>query len=187
MADLFQRLLMMRQLQFKEGEIDLLNQRVSFIPKDALLGITNFIIQRPELVPGFYESIRLTFGSGWAQNVKTSYGFTPKDYIRWLIDISNLSGWGKSELVKYDVDTDAGVFRTYNALVGTSLIGKSNVAVDHVWRALTAGGHSKVLEKDVDWIETKCVAKQDPFCEFIFKPRNIITESEKQTYKSQLP
>ena len=185
--DLFQRLLAMRQLQFKEGEIDLLGQRIVMSPRDTLVGVTEFLTKNPELVPGMYETIRCSFGSGWASAVKKSYGFSTKDYIKWLIDISNIAGWGKSELVKYDIDTDIGVFRTFNPLIGSQFIGKSTVPVDHIWRALTAGGQTRVFDKEMDWIETQCVATGSPFCEFVFKPRKSITLAEREKYPGQLP
>ena len=45
--DLFQRLLAMRQLQFKEGEIDLLGQRIVMSPRDTLVGITEYLVKNP--------------------------------------------------------------------------------------------------------------------------------------------
>lgn len=185
--DLFQRLLAMRQLQFKEGEIDLLGQRIVMSPRDTLVGVTDYLVNNPQSIPTMYEYIRHSFGDGWASAVKKSYGFSSKDYIKWLIDISNIAGWGKSELVKYDVDNDIGVFRTFNPLIGSQFIGKSSKPVDHIWRALTAGGQSRIFDKEMDWVETQCVATGAPFCEFLFKPRKLFSDAEREKYADQLP
>jgi hypothetical protein len=178
---------MLKKLEFHEGEVRLLGQRIVLGPRDAVNAFTKYLIAKPAEVPVIYELIRVSFESGWAEQVKKVYGFQSKDYFRWLIDISNIAGWGKSELVQFDESSLTGTFRTENALVGSSFKGQVSSPVDHIWRGLTAGGLTAVFGQDIDWIETKCIATGQPVCEFIFKPRAHFKGAEDSLVKQQLP
>lgn len=186
--DLFKRLLMMKQIRFVEGEISLFNERVVISPKDTLVAITKFMNKHPEVIPEIYEDIRNSFEKGWALEAKKRYGFKEtRDYFKWLIDLSNIAGWGKSELVSFDSKKIEGKFKTYNSLIGSFYKNKLDSPVDHIWRGLTAGGLTKVFERDIDWFEIKCIAKGDPYCEFIFKTRESFKKESDENIKKQLP
>lgn len=184
---LFNKLLMMRQLNFTEGRINLLNQRVFLGPGFMLKNFTEFMMKHPETIPEIYEYMRLSFDEGWAAPVKKSYGFQPIDFFKWLIDLSNVAGWGKSELVELDEESSSGVFRTSESITAEYLKGTISEPVCHIWRGLTAGGTTSVFEKDIDWLEVKCIAKGDPYCEFIFKPRDAMMKETSSDIKRQLP
>lgn len=185
--DLLNKLLMMRQLRFEEGRISLLGQRVFLGPRDTLIGLTNFLLKHPDTVPEVYEHIRLSFDKGWADTVKQTYGLKSKDYFRWLIDISNIAGWGKSELIKFRDETFSGIFRTSSGLIAETFKGKANSPVCHIWRGLTAGGLTSVFDRDIDWAEDKCLAQGDPYCEFIFEPRELMKKEKNELFIKQLP
>jgi len=187
LMELFNKLLMMRQLKFQLGEIDLLNQRVVLAPGAMLRNFTYFMIKHPETVPEIYELMRLSFDEGWAEPVKKAYGFKSKDFFRWLIDLSNVAGWGTSELVSLDEPTSSGVFRTRNAVVSKYLVKKYSEPVCHIWRGLTAGGTTAVFKKDMDWVEIKCLGKGDDCCEFVFKPRELMRKESNPLFLKQLP
>lgn len=185
--ELFNKLLMMRQLNFQEGRIDLLNQRVFIAPGSMLKNLTEFMLKHPELIPEIYEHMRLSFDQGWAAPVKKTYGFKPKDFFRWLIDLSNVAGWGKSDLIELDDATSSGIFRTNNGIIADFFKGKSDEPVCHIWRGLASGGATALFEKDMDLIEVKCLAKGDLFCEFIFKPRTLMKNEKNLPLIKQLP
>ncbi len=187
MSELLKKLMMMRQLSFSEGEISLLRQRVYIAPLEIIKPITDMMLENPKLIPEIYERIRTTFNKGWADGVREVYGFKPKDYFKWLIDIANIAGWGKSELVTFDEKKYEGTFRTFNALLGKEYKEKTPIPVDHLWRGLTAGGLTQAFAQDIDWLETKCLAMGDPFCEFDFKPRTQFIANQSLQVKLQLP
>lgn len=187
MSDIFKKLLMMKQLNFSEGEITLLRQRVYIAPLEIIKPMTDEMLENRALIPKFYERIRTNFNAGWADGVRKTYGMQPKDYFKWLIDIANLAGWGKSELVALDEKKYEGIFRTFNSVVGSAYKGKTEIPVDHLWRGLTAGGLTQAFKQDIDWVETKCIAKGDAYCEFSFKPRSAFKANPDENTKLQLP
>ena len=184
---LFNKLLMMRQLNFQKGRIELLDQRVFLGPSYMLKNFTTYMTNHPETIPEIYEYMRLSFDEGWAAKVKKAYGFKPIDFFKWLIDLSNVAGWGESELIELNEATASGVFRTSNSVIAEHLKGTSSEPVCHIWRGLTAGGTTSVFERDMDWLEVKCIAKGDPYCEFIFKPREVMLKETNPNIKRQLP
>jgi len=184
---LFKKLMLMRQLRFEEGNITLLNRRMIFFPLELSISFTKFLLDNPNTIPRIYEGVRSEIGDGWASAVKKIYRFKDKNFIETLKDISNLSGWGKSEFVAYDINKLEGIIRSYDQPVGLHFKGKTTVVADHIWRALGAGCGSAIMEEPMDWIETKCIAKGDPFCEMHFKMRKNLTKEEKIKFKAQLP
>jgi len=66
------------------------------------------------------------------------------------------------------------LFRTYNGWDAESYmtaIGESDEPVCHFTRGFFAGaaGALKFKSENVEGVETKCVAKGDPYCEFVVK------------------
>lgn len=183
----FDKLAAIRQVKFSDGEISLLEQRVVITPVEQAIAITELLIEQPELIPKFYEKARIGFSEGFAEKVKKLYGFQPRDFIKWLVDLSILCGWGKNEMTNFNSNTLEGVLKIENSPVGTYFKGKSDKPVDHVWRSLLSAGASRIFQQPTDFIEVKCIAKGDPYCEFIFKPRKLLTEQERKEYKWQLP
>src|SRR3989338_8499402 len=116
--DIFKKLLMMRQLKFEEGKIELLGQRVCITPRDIPVGMTEFILKHDTLIPEIYETIRTSFDKGWSKAVKNTYGFNSKEYFKWLITMSDFGGWGKSNLITLDENNITGTFRIDNSLIG---------------------------------------------------------------------
>jgi predicted hydrocarbon binding protein len=100
-----------------------------------------------------------------------------------LKDLASMGGWGSFEFVKMDFSesTLICVVRDSPFARLSSLRGQK---VCHIIRGLLAGGTSIGFNKDVDCIETKCVADGSNVCEFIIKPKNKF--KEKALVKKQL-
>ena len=187
MMDFFQKLLMMKQIKFEEGDIRLFNQRMVLSPIAMPIAFTKLIISHPDYAPDLYENIRLDIRSNWAISVHDSYKFGRRNYIETMKNIGTLSGWGKHEFIKYSADKLEGIVRTYNPPIGSYFKNKVKEPIDHVFRGLAAGVGSAILKSEMDWVETKCVGKGDPYCEMIFKLRKNFSNEEKIKYNRQLP
>ena len=186
--DFMQKLLLARQIKFEEGKIELMNQRVVITPIEQIISITELLLEQPKLIPKIYEKERLSFSEGYAEAVHKLYGFENLDFTKWLVELSNICGWGGHQLVKFDQKNQEGILRFYNSPIVKQFKGKTKTPIDHIWRGLTAAGATRIFKKDIDFIETKCAAVgESKFCEFIFKPRDALTTEEKKQYNWQIP
>jgi len=178
---------MARQISFKEGEIDLLKQRVVITPNDFFVVLGIKLDKDKELALEMYTGSKEAVTHGFAKELNKHFNFkTGGEFITWLINIAGLSGWGESKLVRLNDSSSEGVLQTKNCPVGTSLKGKVKYPVEHIWRGLLAGGASAVYNKPIDVVETKCVALGDRYCEFVFKPTAKFKEESNNRTKRQI-
>ncbi|MFH1256813.1 MAG: 4-vinyl reductase [Candidatus Diapherotrites archaeon] len=187
MIDLFQKLLMMQQIKFEEGNIRLFGRRMVLSPAEMPIAMTDYMLNHPQAIPEIYEKIRVNIETGWAEAVHDLYKFGRRNYIDTMKDIGTLSGWGNHQFLTYDAEKLEGLVRTPNSPVGEYYKNKVKEPVDHIFRGLAAGVGSAILKKEMDWIETKCIGKGDPYCEMLFKLRENITSEERKKYINQLP
>ena len=185
----FDKIMAVRQASFKDGEITLFNERVAIVPEESIIFITDYLIKNKDKIPEFYDGIRKSVYDGWANNIRKTYNFDkdPRKFVEWLINLGAFVGWGKHELIQFDSANLTGVLRTYNGPIAQHYKGKFNFPVDHFWRALIAGSSSAAFQRDMDWIEINCMSQGKEYCEFLFKPREKLTDEEKKKYSAQIP
>lgn len=185
--DFMQKLILARQIKFEKGYIRLSDQRVVISPVEPLIAITEALLEEERLIPIVYEKIRKSFSKGFAESVGKLYGLKGLDLTKWLADISNLGGWGKTTLVTFDNKAHNGILRVEDSPFVAYFKGKTNEPVDHIWRGIAAAGATRIFEEDIDFIETKCAISNSKVCEFLYKPRKALTKEEKEKYGWQLP
>lgn len=186
MGNIFTKLLMARQIKFEEGEIDLMKQRVVIVPNDFLIELSFESDKSIDGIKQLYQSAKRGVKEGFAKELNKSFGLKGAEFIKWLIDISGLSGWGNHDLIRIDPEKKIGILKTMNAPVAMKLKGRVNNPTESIWRGLLAGGASAVFNEDIDFVETKCFALGDPYCEFVFKPRNILLTEGSELIKKQI-
>ncbi|MFH1752210.1 MAG: 4-vinyl reductase, partial [archaeon] len=71
------------------------------------------------------------------------------------------------------------------ALAYKKEFGKSKKAICHTLRGYFTGTASNVCGKELEAIETKCMAKGDAFCEFVIKEKSKFDEKSK-LFREQL-
>ncbi|MEM2929954.1 MAG: V4R domain-containing protein [Thermoproteota archaeon] len=77
-------------------------------------------------------------------------------------------GWGVVDIVKMDLENrevQARVYESFECEIGRG----GETAYGHFSRGLVAGFFTQVFGREVKAVETMCVAKGDPYCEFIVK------------------
>jgi len=186
---IFDKLAAIKEVRFEDGNITLSGQRVLIIPQEFAFAVTDLMVKDKELTGTIYEVVRNKLSVGWAEYIRRRYKFgdNPRNFVKWLIEVGAFVGWGRHELIKFDSEKLEGILRTYDAPMGILYENKLDHPVDHIWRGLTSGCATAAFQEDMDWIEIKCIAKGDPYCEFLFKPRKSLTPEEITKYKEQLP
>ena len=101
---IFEKIMAVKQVSFKDGEITLFNERVLIAPMESIVFITEYLLKNPKQAPEFYDGIRKFVYEGWANNIRVKYSFDkdPRKFVDWLIDLGAFVGWGKHELVEFD-------------------------------------------------------------------------------------
>src|SRR3989344_998621 len=173
---IFDKLMAVKQVAFTDGEIKLMNQRVMFIPNEVNIALTKVMLENKNLIGKIYQIIKKDFNAGWSKSLKQAYGFDSRKFMEWLINLTNLSGWGINKLENFDATNKTGIFTIQGAPAASYFNGKINEPVDHLLRALYAGGASTVFGEEIDWIEVECQAKGAQKCKLVFGPRKELLE-----------
>ncbi len=74
-------------------------------------------------------------------------------------------GWGIVEVVKMDLEKCEARVRVYDSFE-CEIGGGSEASYGHFSRGVVAGFFTRLLNRDVKAVETMCIAKGDPWCEF---------------------
>jgi len=168
MFEVVEKLLALRRLKFEKGRVTIFNQLSSIMPSQS------FVTMLKELEKHNKENIIYLGGKDagekWFQGMKKTSKLKVDDVEEWGSNIVTLAGWGEAVLKEMQREKAFMVYNLKNSVVA-ELYGKSDHAVDHMFRGLVAGAAKVTFKKDVECVETKCVAKGDSTCEFVIQPR----------------
>lgn len=169
MLDIVAQLLMHGQLKFEDGKIILLNQSVAMTPLSTYTQLVK-LLNDAGSQSLLYKSAKKT-GFTWNQNMLKNYNTkTRREIFDWGKKVMGLAGFGEFNVVKGGLDSNRNIWVMEKSQVASLFFdefGKSNFPVCHVPRGYYAGAASFLYEKELDAIESKCIAKGDPFCEFV--------------------
>lgn len=184
MFELFQKLLMARQIRFEEGNIMFLNSRVLFAPSEIFANLTEKFKNDEKMCLEFYEASKHSNIKGFAIEVSKKYNLKRMELAKWLMNIGNIGGWGKLKFAAEDDNEKMFIIEVRNT--STQNI-KSNKPVDHFLRGQIAGGASTAFDMEFDCIERRCISVGDSHCEFVVKPReSFIKNGISKKFASQI-
>jgi predicted hydrocarbon binding protein len=184
--NIFEKLMLARQLSFKEGKIELLGQNLVFSPADFFSRYIYALKDKPELIISLYNSAKSTMKEGFSLNVGKSYGFSFKDYARWFVDIAELSGWGQVVWEDINEAEMKGVITITNSPVAANLKNKVSAPCDHITRGFMAGAASSAFKEEVDMIEIECEALGAQKCKFIMGKIDYLKSKFPDIVKNQV-
>ena len=130
-----------------------------------------------------YEKIKEIYGSGgeaFLYHIGYTLGETSgnkyrgrkinEDFIREDVLAFQAYGWGIPEVINVDLEKPEIIIRFHELFESKYARGKTRSNC-HFVRGYLAGLFTKFLDKKMFAIETKCVAKGDPYCEFLIGER----------------
>ncbi len=79
-------------------------------------------------------------------------------------------GFGIMKTIKLDMDRREAIIRIYGCFE-CELYKRSKKPSSHLVRGMIAGWFSQFFKSEVSVIESKCIAKGDPYCEFLVKSK----------------
>lgn len=180
---IFDEIAVMRQLTFKDGDIELMGNRVVIIHANFLYDYCLKINDSPEKVHELYETSKSSFRVGIAESIGKAYGFSFHDFFKWMTKIAMLAGWGTLKYELLDEEKKIARITVDNSPVAEHLKEKVNNPVDHFIRGFIAGAATAAFKTDVDAIEEECMALGAERCKFLFKPANTFESSPETIYQ----
>ncbi len=83
------------------------------------------------------------------------------------LEAAKLFNWiDDYKILKLDLKKPNITFRVWNLMDCSPFKEKMRETTSHYFRGMISGFVSKIAGKDLVFVETKCIAKGDPYCEF---------------------
>ncbi len=98
-------------------------------------------------------------------------GRNPEKLIKTAQTLFQHAGSGIMKVEYYDLDKCEATVKIYDGFE-CELFKGSNKPESHLVRGMMAGWFGSFFNKEVIAIETKCIARGDPYCQFKIKPKN---------------
>jgi predicted hydrocarbon binding protein len=168
MFEVVQKLLALKQIRFEKGRVTIFGQPSSIMPSSSFVTVLKELEKTGKenlIYLGGKES-----GQQWFEGMKKSSSLKVEDVAQWGTNIVTLAGWGEPTLKEIKREDGFMRYQLKNSIVA-ELYGKTDHAVDHMFRGLLAGAAVVAFKKPVECIETKCTAKGDSVCEFVIQPK----------------
>ncbi len=167
MVSFVDKLLIGRELKFEEGSLTIFDQRVLIVPVELILLLIEKSVADEKFEQSIYDVMKKSVYS-FCQTLGTRRGIEPKKMVDLLINLAEMNGYGKLQLIKLDYDKKEAVFHMRH-LPSEALLEKelSKRIVDRYWAGMLAGGASWIFGEDVNATETRCVADGKESCEFV--------------------
>lgn len=185
MPNLFELFKYSRMLDLKDGRMSLMSVPINIIPTSILRDMQKGMID----ANGFekaYERIYLGAKKGsheYNSKFIAKHGFSDmRKTINWQKKIVMFSGWGNIDIAEIDFKKSEFVARFKNSPF-PEMYGKSKYPVDIIVAGFIAGAFKANMKKDIDCVETKCVALGNSCCEFVVGPRDKMKKTKAEMWK----
>jgi len=167
------KLMFARELKMGEGRIEILHQRVIIIPSQYFNAIIETSLNDKSFESKVYEHLKSAVYT-FCKELDKKFKLRGKKLEETLVNLTEMNGYGKLKIIKDDPQNKVAILHISD-LPSIQVKGKVKGFGDMYWAGILAGGISYVYGTDVDCIETKCILKNSPFCEFVAaKKENLI-------------
>lgn len=180
---------MARELKMEKGRIDLLGERIQFIP-------TRLCVDMLKNADDFWATACLQYQSAkssihdWFEEVATRKGLKLDKLVEWEVNVFNLAGWGQYEFEVTQLLKGRAVIEVKDSCFAERYLkayGKSEYPICHLTRGGVAGGANLLNKRDdLEIVEVKCLAQGYPQCELLLKPRAEFLDTNNESYRRQL-
>lgn len=171
------------RLDPRKGVLTAYDERFLFIPVKLIHSIEDRLVENVGAVTAtsFEYEIGKEGGAHYVQLAERA-GFKLKSQndIQKIADsLGTLSGWGKLEVVDFDVPKKMARIRWTNGVSVRNRKGKTPVC--HFGRGILTGAIQEIMKMPCESIELTCQGKGDSFCEAIFgDPKEVEKLADRQ-------
>ncbi|MDE1851358.1 MAG: 4-vinyl reductase [Candidatus Micrarchaeota archaeon] len=172
--NIFERLLLSREVTLREGEITLDNQRVLMFPVNFIASYTLKLANNEAEGRKLYEIMKKGMYD-FSIPIGKEYGLSYKDFLDRWIKYNAFAGWGMVEYKVIDADAAHG-FLTYKNLTLHLYLKSKDVRKhsDRLLEGIIAGALSSTFKVDIDAVETQCVCSGNDVCVFHWGPKDYL-------------
>ena len=187
MSSFFEKLMLAREISFKEGRIEYLgNSRLMLLSEFFLSMYTESMIDNKEELLRLYRNCKEDMRDRFVKEITGSHGDTSRESMLGLLkQTAEFGGWGRYEYESVNEDEHRVIFRMSDGIVSSALKGKVKKPCDHIFRGIAAGGISVMFNSDVDCIELSCTAIGDPFCKLVAGSREFLEKKFPEKFEEQ--
>lgn len=179
MYEFINKLRLSRQLTFDEGQITLLGKpTVMMIPADTFIALEKEYLKNNPI--GLYR-IGRDAGKDFYRLV-AHFALDAPHIIKFGVQVFNTSGFGKLEVIRVDYKNSRAIFHIRDSISARI---KSKDPVCHYIRGLLASFIQESLKKEIEGVETNCIAQGHQICEFILKRKGEFDKNS-ELVKKQL-
>jgi len=176
-------------VEFRDGGISLMKTPVNIMPTSVLCSFQHGLINAEGMGKAYeimYEEVKKGSREYNEAFIK-SQNFTEKHkIIDWQTKIVSLSGWGNIVVALIDFDKNRFVTHFNNSTFARAYknaYGRQKQAVDFIATGFVAGGLSAAAGRDLDAVETSCIARGDSTCEIEVGAPDVIAKTRKELWK----
>ncbi len=177
------KLILLQGIDLGRGEINVMGGRMMLLPVEILAEMVHRSGNSPEVAQLLYESCRVTTEDHY-RYMKEKKGMGEKELLDWSKELMGFIGWGKGRYIESGVTKGNLCLEMENSSVAVEYLkkyGKSEKPVCH----MLCGGAAGILNavngrSDMVTVETACLAKGDPKCVIIGKPRSQLAKEGKK-------
>ena len=171
--NLFDRLMIAKELNFSQGSISLFDHRVVLPPAMLFSEYIYLVNNDPKYTDILYESARVSFRDGMGNDLQKRFKFSLNDFFNWLPKIAALAGWGDSSIKQFMPEKRYGIIECRGSPVVQELRGRVHGPVDHVLRGFITGSTESMygIVDGMNTVEVECENDGYRVCKFIFNPK----------------
>lgn len=171
MVSMFKKLGLLRSIEFDEGRISFLGDRIQILAAEILADLVYYGDE--ECMRAQYKACRETTYEHF-DKIKGSGKLADEKITEMAINMVSEMGWGKPTILEDEREKGHITIAIEDASIGSTYLlkhGRSKEPVCHLERGGLAGGIGALLGRDdLAVVETKCIAMGDPRCEFVCRP-----------------
>ncbi|MDO8627702.1 MAG: 4-vinyl reductase [Candidatus Diapherotrites archaeon] len=165
------KLLIQNQLKLEENAVSLFGHRMSILPSYGFVELQKKL--HDENLENISYRVFKKVSTAWITDFKNHFQSKGEDLVVWAKNLSNLTGWGEFDLVEINQKKFHYEVVLKNSAVAETIFHEQGLVekpADDLFRGLIAGSLSVISGKDLDAVETQCVANGFNECRFEVRP-----------------
>ena len=169
-----------REVQFGD-DMELFGIRWYILPLKYLAGLNR------ELLKNVKKAKKLIYDEGHyvgelaVGQIVHKYGMKGMKAVETGLEITRFAGFGGTWKIPVLDDKGNAIMHVESNYAKEYMLrfGKQKECIDYHWAGVLAGGYQTIYNIDTICYESMCVARGDPYCEFIIKPKTNKAEKKR--------
>lgn len=166
-GDFVRKMMLGREVEFKDGRLYFLGKECSVISNETFAKLHhNAIMEFGERGEKYLFDVGREQGKGAVKRYK-KFGIFKNTLYKFGLPTAALFGYGEIELIERNEKEGTTKIKIKHSPIAEAwvkLFGKNDKPICHFLRGEFAGATSEVDSCEVETVETKCLAKGDPYC-----------------------